>query len=70
VPALHGSGNSGIAWTAGDVDGIFGGSPTSYVRDLQWKVFSPVLMSMSGWAAVDKQPWRHGEPYTSSVPVQ
>lgn len=65
IPALHGSGNSGIAWTAGDVDGIFGGSPESYVRDLQWKVFSPVLMSMSGWAEFDKQPWRHGEPYTS-----
>lgn len=65
VPAVHGSGNSGIAWTAGDIDGIFGGSAQSYVRDLQWKAFSPVLMSMSGWAAVDKQPWRYGEPYTS-----
>lgn len=65
VPAVHGSGNSGIAWTAGDIDGIFGGSPESYVRDLQWKVFSPVLMSMSGWAEFDKQPWRYGDPYTS-----
>jgi alpha-glucosidase len=65
IPAIHGSGNSGLAFTAGDVDGIFGGSGPSYVRDLQWKVFSPVLMTMSGWAGYDKQPWTRGEPYTS-----
>ncbi|WP_218006745.1 NPCBM/NEW2 domain-containing protein [Microtetraspora fusca] len=65
VPALAGSGMSGIAYTAGDIDGIFGGSDVSYVRDLQWKVFTPALMSMSGWAGKDKQPWVRGEPYTS-----
>lgn len=65
IPTLMGSGLSGQAFTAGDIDGIFGGSPKTYVRDLQWKVFNPVLMSMSGWAATDKQPWRYGEPYTS-----
>jgi alpha-glucosidase (family GH31 glycosyl hydrolase) len=65
IPAIHGSGNSGLAFTAGDVDGIYGGSGESYVRDLQWKVFSPVFMSMSGWAGFDKQPWTRGEPYTS-----
>ena len=26
IPAITGSGNSGIAYSAGDVDGIFGGS--------------------------------------------
>lgn len=65
IPTLMGSGLSGQAFTAGDIDGIFGGSPETYVRDLQWKVFNPVLMSMSGWAPTDKQPWRYGDPYTS-----
>lgn len=66
IPAIHGSGNSGIAYSAGDVDGIFGGSPTSYVRDLQWKAFNPALMSMSGWSTPKfKQPWAYGEPYTA-----
>lgn len=65
IPAIHGSGNSGIAYTAGDIDGIFDGTDASYVRDLQWKVFTPALMSMSGWAPKDKQPWVRGEPYTS-----
>lgn len=58
IPAVAGSGNSGIAYSAGDIDGIFGGSDVSYVRDLQWKVFNPALMSMSGWAnPTSKQPW-------------
>ena len=66
IPAITGSGNSGIAYSAGDVDGIFGGSPTSYTRDLQWKVFNPAFMTMSGWATpAYKQPWTYGEPYTS-----
>ncbi|HEY3005665.1 MAG TPA: NPCBM/NEW2 domain-containing protein [Kribbellaceae bacterium] len=66
IPAIHGSGNSGIAYAAADVDGIFGGSGKSYVRDLQWKVFTPAFMSMSGWAnPAYKQPWAYGEPYTS-----
>ncbi|WP_088052405.1 TIM-barrel domain-containing protein [Virgibacillus dakarensis] len=65
IPTIAGSGMSGQAFTTGDIDGIFGGSPETYVRDLQWKAFNPVLMSMSGWAETDKQPWRYGEPYTS-----
>jgi alpha-glucosidase len=66
IPAIAGSGNSGIAYSAGDIDGIFGGSPTSYVRDLQWKAFTPALMTMSGWATpAYKQPWTYGEPYTA-----
>ncbi|MFE3454869.1 TIM-barrel domain-containing protein [Nonomuraea sp. NPDC059194] len=65
IPAITGAGLSGMPFTAGDVDGIFGGSGDSYVRDLQWKAFTPVLMSMSGWASHDKQPWTRGEPYTS-----
>jgi alpha-glucosidase (family GH31 glycosyl hydrolase) len=66
IPAITGSGNSGIAYSAGDVDGIFGGSATSYVRDMQWKVFNPAFMTMSGWSTpAYKQPWAYGDPYTS-----
>ncbi|WP_240665888.1 NPCBM/NEW2 domain-containing protein [Agromyces sp. LHK192] len=64
VSALAGAGNSGLAFTTGDVDGIFGGSAESYVRDLQWKAFAPALYSMSGWAPVDKRPWLYGEEAT------
>jgi alpha-glucosidase (family GH31 glycosyl hydrolase) len=61
-----GTGFSGMAHVSGDVDGIFGGSPHTYVRDLQFKCLMTTLMTMSGWAAnPDKQPWTYGEPYTS-----
>ncbi|MER7859856.1 TIM-barrel domain-containing protein [Amycolatopsis japonica] len=65
IPTYAGATTSGIAYNTGDIDGIFGGSPQTYVRDLQWKAFLPVSMTMDGWAASDKQPWRYGEPYTS-----
>ncbi|WP_295011846.1 NPCBM/NEW2 domain-containing protein [uncultured Microbacterium sp.] len=64
VPAISGSANSGLAFTTADVDGIFGGSPESYVRDLQWKALAPALYSMSGWAPVDKRPWLYGDAAT------
>ncbi|MFI1306177.1 NPCBM/NEW2 domain-containing protein [Streptomyces sioyaensis] len=65
IPTYAGATMSGLAYTTGDVDGIFGGSPKTYVRDLQWKSFLPAMMTMDGWAASDKQPYRQGEPYTS-----
>ncbi|MFJ6940382.1 TIM-barrel domain-containing protein [Streptomyces sp. NPDC101132] len=72
VPAITGAGLSALNYAAGDVDGIFGGSPKTYVRDLQWKAFTPAFMTMSGWGATnpsagyqDKQPWRFAEPYLS-----
>ncbi|WP_229070662.1 TIM-barrel domain-containing protein [Actinoplanes sp. DH11] len=72
VPAVAGAGLSGFNYATGDVDGIFGGSPQTYVRDLQWKSFTPAFMTMSGWGATnpapgyqDKQPWRFSEPYLS-----
>ncbi len=66
VPTLIGSGLSGQAYATGDVDAIFGGSPETYTRDLQWKAFTPVLMGMSGWAAAArKHPWWFDEPYRS-----
>ena len=64
VPAMAGATNSGQAFTASDVDGIFGGSSESYVRDLQWKAFAPELYSMSGWSYADKRPWLYGETET------
>lgn len=66
IPTLIGSGLSGQAYATGDVDGIFGGSPETFTRDLQWKTFTPVLMGMSGWSkAVRKHPWWFDEPYLS-----
>jgi alpha-glucosidase (family GH31 glycosyl hydrolase) len=72
VPAITGAGLSALNYASGDVDGIFGGSPKTYTRDLQWKAFTPAFMTMSGWGATnpatgyqDKQPWRFAEPYQS-----
>jgi len=66
VPTVIGSGLSGMAYATGDVDGIFGGSPETFTRDLQWKSFTPVLMGMSGWSANSrKHPWAFDEPYRS-----
>lgn len=66
IPTLIGSGLSGQAYATGDVDGIFGGSPETFTRDLQWKAFTPVLMGMSGWSQnVRKHPWAFEEPYRS-----
>ncbi|WP_457033459.1 NPCBM/NEW2 domain-containing protein [Kitasatospora sp. P5_F3] len=65
IPTYAGATMSGLAYTSGDVDGIYGGSAQTYVRDLQWKSFLPAIMSMDGWAPSDKQPYRYGEPYTS-----
>ncbi|MFJ6613065.1 NPCBM/NEW2 domain-containing protein [Streptomyces sp. NPDC091289] len=65
IPTYAGATMSGLAYTTGDVDGIFGGSAKTYTRDLQWKMFLGTTMTMDGWAAMDKQPFRHGEPYTS-----
>ncbi len=65
IPTVIGSGLSAQNCATGDIDGIFGGSDKTFTRDLQWKCFTPVFMSMSGWAPKDKQPYVYGEPYTS-----
>ncbi|SDI36966.1 Alpha-glucosidase, glycosyl hydrolase family GH31 [Actinokineospora alba] len=72
VPAIAGAGLSALNYAAGDVDGIFDGSAKTYARDLQWKAFTPALMTMSGWGPTnpstgfsDKQPWRWAEPTLS-----
>ncbi len=64
IPTVIGSGLSGFNCATGDVDGIFGGSNVMYVRDLQWKCFTPALMIISGWASYDKQPYIFGGNYT------
>jgi len=66
IPTLIGSGLSAQAYATTDVDGIFGGSPETYTRDLQWKCFTPVLYCMNGWAGkMNKSPWAYEEPYRS-----
>jgi alpha-glucosidase (family GH31 glycosyl hydrolase) len=68
IPAVIGAGLSGFNAASGDVDGIFGGSAQTQVRDLEWKCFTPVLMIISGWSKqtnLMKQPWIFGEPYTT-----
>lgn len=64
IPTITGAGLSAMNAATSDVDGIFGGSPKTYTRDLQWKVFTPIFMTMSGWADADRQPWIYGHPYT------
>ncbi|MBZ5497192.1 MAG: DUF5110 domain-containing protein [Acidobacteriia bacterium] len=69
IPTVLGAGLSGFNAATGDVDGIFGGSAQTQVRDLQWKCFTPVLMIISGWSKqtnLMKQPWIFGEPYTTA----
>jgi alpha-glucosidase len=65
IPTFIGSGLSAQNSASSDIDGIFAGSDKTYTRDLQWKCFTPVFMSMSGWAPKDKQPYVYGEPFTS-----
>jgi alpha-glucosidase (family GH31 glycosyl hydrolase) len=65
IPTIIGAGLSAQNAASADIDGIFGGTDSTYTRDLQWKSFIPVFMIMSGWAKKDKQPWVYGEPYTS-----
>ena len=65
IPTYICAGLSGMPYIGSDVDGIFGGSAKTQVRDLQWKAFTPIMINMSGWAERDKQPWVWGEPYTS-----
>ena len=63
-----GAGLSGYNAATGDVDGIFGGSAQTQVRDLQWKALTPAWMIISGWSKQTnnmKQPWIFGEPYTT-----
>lgn len=65
IPTYAGSSLSGQHLATGDVDGIFGGSPDTYTRDLQWKMLLPNTYTMSGWADGDKQPWAFDETHSA-----
>ncbi len=65
IPTLTCSSMSGQAYATTDVDGIFGGSPETYLRDLQWKCWTPAIYVMNGWSHINKSPWSYEEPYKS-----
>ncbi len=67
IPTLTGSSMSGQAYATTDVDGIFGGSPETYLRDLQWKCWTTAMYVMNGWSHVNKGPWSYEEPYKSLI---
>ena len=65
IPTLTGSSMSAQAYATTDVDGIFGGSNETYLRDLQWKCWTTALYVMNGWSHMNKSPWSYPEPYKS-----
>ena len=66
IPTFIGSGLSGQPNITSDVDGIFGGKNVPvFVREYQWKVYTPMMLNMDGWGANEKYPHALGEPATS-----
>ncbi len=65
IPTLTGSSMSGQAYATTDVDGIFGGSNETFLRDLQWKCWTTAIYVMNGWSHMNKGPWSYPEPYLS-----
>ncbi len=65
IPTLTGSSMSGQAYATTDVDGIFGGSNETFLRDLQWKCWTTAIYVMNGWSHINKGPWSYPEPYLS-----
>ena len=65
IPAVSGSSMSGFAYSMSDVDGIFGGSNETYLRDLQWKCWTIPMYAMNGWSHMPKYPWAYPEPNRS-----
>lgn len=65
IPTLTGSSMSGQAYATTDIDGIFGGSNETYLRDLQWKCWTTAIYAMNGWSNMNKSPWSYPEPYRS-----
>lgn len=55
IPTYLSTGLSGNPNVGGDIDGIFGGNdPVIQTRDLQWKSFTPIQLSMDGWGSKPK----------------
>lgn len=67
IPGISGSALSGQAYATTDVDGIFGGSSETYLRDLQWKCWTTAMYVMNGWSDVNKSAWSYPEPYKSEI---
>ena len=66
IPTFIGSGLSGQPNITSDVDGIFGGKNVPvFVREYQWKTYTPMMLNMDGWGANEKYPHALGEPATS-----
>lgn len=66
IPTFIGSGLSGQPNITSDVDGIFGGKNIPvFVREYQWKTYTPMMLNMDGWGAHEKYPHALGEPATS-----
>jgi len=66
IPTVSGSGLSAQNGATGDVEGIYGGDPITYVRDLQWKCYTPFMMIIDNWSRDkhEKKPFSYGDPYT------
>ena len=67
IPGITGSAMSGQAYATTDVDGIFGGSGETFLRDIQWKCWTTAMYVMNGWSDVCKSPWSLEEPYKGEV---
>ena len=68
IPGITGSAMSGQAYATTDVDGIFGGSQETYLRDIQWKCWTTAMYVMNGWAGdICKSPWWYKEPYKGEI---
>ena len=66
IPTFIGAGLSGQPNITSDVDGIFGGKNIPvFVREYQWKTYTPMMLNMDGWGSNEKYPHALGEPATS-----
>jgi len=65
IPTVTGSGLSAQNGATGDVEGIYGGDNITYVRDLQWKCYTPFMMIIDNWSKHEKKPFSYGDPYTT-----
>ena len=55
IPTYLSTGLSGNPNVGSDIDGIYGGGdPVIQTRDLQWKSFTPIQLSMDGWGTTSK----------------
>ncbi|MFC1555168.1 TIM-barrel domain-containing protein, partial [candidate division KSB1 bacterium] len=66
IPTVTGSGLSAQNGATGDVEGIYGGDSLTYVRDLQWKCYTPFMMIIDNWSRDkhEKKPFSYGDPFT------